>query len=243
MAPAFSTWAGQKTGMAARTFNYKRSAQASRSMSFNNKRAVVAVAKTAARKVISGKEKKYLTSGALALNLDTTGGVTDLTIIPTGNTVNTRVGKQVGLVAFQMKGCVRAATLTSTHGALLLVYDREPNAQAAVPGLTDILTSATSNALTNRDNAPRFKIVRRWDYNVVGNGGGASSPDSSLHIVDEYVKFNPDNYPIKWTAANTDGAYASKIKGALLLLYVGDVANGTTTPVANLQVRVDYQDL
>jgi len=187
------------------------------------------------------KEHKYFDSGIGTVNYDTTGSRVDLAIIPTGTSVTTRVGKQIQLDSVQIRGTITAGTSSKENCATYLIYDREPNAAAALPAVTDILVSATSNALTNRDNAPRFKIVRKWNHTVVGSAGIASGDDSAVQSVDEFVKLG-SKYPIKWQAANTDGATASKVKGNLIFMTLGNNANGAATPTGAFSWRVNYSD-
>lgn len=243
MAPSFATWKGQKTGKASRVFRYKTAASAARTMKFNDKRAIVAVARSVARASANSKDKKYVQINTITANIDTTGLIQDVSIVPLGMSVVTRIGKQISLKSFQIRGTIKAQTASATHGTMMLVYDREPNAAAALPVMTDILQLSTSNSLTNRDNAPRFKIVRHWDWSIVGTSGVASAPDSSVYCVNEFVRFKAGKYPIKWTAADTNGLYTTKIKGALLLVFVGDVAAGTSAPTFAGNARLDFDDL
>lgn len=208
---------------------------------FADRRTVVQVAARVARAQANGREKKYLSNAIATYNCDTTGSITDLCIIPQGNTVNTRNGKEISLKAVQVRGQVLAGTGSKERVCLMLVYDREPNAAAAVPVMTDILAAASSTALSNRDNAPRFKVIRRWEFNIVGTPGTASVSEQSQHIVDEYVRLGP-KYQIKWQASDTTGATAAKIKGNLLLVVVGNNANSAATPTFVVNTRVDFQD-
>lgn len=235
MAPAFSTWKGQPTGKASRTFRSQGMAASSRSSALAGKRFV--------RPQARSSERKYLNNSIGSYNAwDTTGQVSDIGVVPTGTSVNTRVGKMVNLTGVQIRGTVKAASLTLSRCALLLVYDREPNG-AALPGITDILQSASSNAQTNRDNAPRFKIVRRWDFAMTGSAGAANPSDNVIHLIDDYVPLKFGKYPQKYTAANTDGSNTGRIKGGLYLVTIGDVANGTTTPTGSIATRVEFEDV
>jgi len=204
---------------------------------------MMSVAKSVARATATSREKKYLNNGIGAYTAwDTAGQVSDISVVPLGTSVNQRIGKMVNLTGVQLRGTVTAGSGSKEHCALMLVYDREPNQAAALPAITDILNSASSNAQTNRDNAPRFKIVRRWDFNIVGTPGTASVAVESQHIIDEFIPLKRGKYPIKYTAANTDGANTGKVKGNLLLVTIGNNANGAATPSAAIASRVDFED-
>lgn len=241
MAPAFSTWKGQRSGKSARVFRTKGVAAAARATKANDRRTLVAVAKSVARSTALSKENKYFDNTGGTFAFDTTGQRSDLCIIPTGTGVQARIGKMVQLDSVQIRGSVLAGSGSKEHCTLMLVYDREPNAAAAVPAATDILMTASSNALTNRDNAPRFKIVRRWDFDIVGTPGTASVAAESQKVIEEYVKLGP-KYPIKWQGANTDGSTAAKVKGNLILMSIGNNANGAATPSLTCNVRVNFSD-
>jgi len=244
MAPAFSTWKGQKTGKSSRTFRFKTAAAAQRASKLGDRRTMISVAKSVARATASNREKKYLNNGIGSYTAwDTAGQVSDISVVPLGTSVNQRVGKQVLLTGVQLRGTVVAGTATRTHCAMMLVYDREPNQAASLPAITDILNSASSNSQTNRDNAPRFKIVRRWDWPIIGTiGSTVSAPNEVMYLIDEFVPLKRGKYPIKYTAANTDGANTGKVKGNLMLVTIGDQANGATTPSASIATRVDFED-
>jgi len=243
MAPAFSTWKGQKTGKSSRTFRFKTSAAAQRASKLGDRRTMMSVAKSVARATATSREKKYLNNSIGTYTAwDTAGQVSDISVVPLGTSVNQRIGKMVNLTGVQLRGTVTAGSGSKEHCALMLVYDREPNQAAALPAITDILNSASSNAQTNRDNAPRFKIVRRWDFSIVGTPGTASVAVESQHIIDEFIPLKRGKYPIKYTAANTDGANTGKVKGNLLLVTIGNNANGAATPSAAIASRVDFED-
>jgi len=199
----------------------------------SDRRTLVAVAKSVARTTAGSREKKYLDTNITA-NYDTTGTRTDLAVIPTGTSVVTRIGKMIQCDSVQVRGSIVANASAGENCCTYLVYDREPNAAAALPAFTDILLGASANQLTNRDNAPRFKIVRKWNQSII-------APDSKIAYIDEFVSLG-SKYPIKWQAANTDGATASKVKGNLILMTLGINANSAATPVGTLNVRLNFSD-
>ena len=205
----------------------------------SNKR-VVATATRVAKKVAGSKEHKFYDTASQSFAFDTTGTIIDEAVVPQGVTVNQRVGKEINMKAVQLRGTIKAGTNSASHAALLLVYDRECNG-AALPTISSILTAASSNAFSNRDNAPRFQIVRRWDWVLNGTAGSSTlSTDTSTVFINEYVSLKEKS--IKWTSANTDGATTGKIKGNLLLVSVGDTAAGASAPSGTISARLDFSD-
>lgn len=190
-------------------------------------------------------ETKTVDTSVGPLNFDNNSAVANcmqlLNTVPTGTSSVTRVGKAVQMVSVQIRGEITASTATIAHKvALLLVYIRNPNQAATLPAVTEILTAQSSNQLTNRDNSSKFKIVRRWEYSVIGN---ITTPQcgNELICVDEYVELG--YLDSVWTSASTAGTIAEFEKGALILLAVGDAANGaTTTPVFVGRTRVYFKD-
>lgn len=150
-----------------------------------------------------------------------------LNTIPTGSSAITRIGKRVNLKAVAIRGVIQAASATTIDSiTMLLVYVRNNNQAATLPAWTEVLVSQSSTALTNRDNASKFKILRRWDWNVTGNSTTPSTGNEVIHV-EEFV--NLKLKPSTWTNASTAGTIAEFEEGSLLLMTVGDGANAATT--------------
>lgn len=203
------------------------------------------------------KEKKYFDTsiGVANLGSDTAAAnlVTDLAIIPQGNTVSTRIGKRLRVTSLQIKATVYANPVNqttinyATMVRMSIVWDREPDKAALVPVTTDIYNSNNPNCPTNRDNAPRFKILREIMIPIAAPGATAgtqttATPDTSQCNVNEFISFKKKDLEIIWTKADTTGATANKVKGNLLLCWTLDQtqAQGGVAVLGN--VRLDYQD-
>lgn len=161
--------------------------------------------------------------------------------VPLGNSSITRTGRKLSITAVAIRGTIKlqAATI-SQKVALLLIWDRNVNQAASLPAWTAVLNSQSPNALTNKDNAPRFKILRRWDFTLSGNGGGGGYLDSSITSIDEFVKMK--NKVTYFTTADTTGLYPNMQEGALLLYLVGDSATGANCTLGTFNTRVYFQD-
>lgn len=181
----------------------------------------------------------------LSIDATAANSILPLNVIPTGNSAVTRVGKTVWLRSVHIRGQVNGGTTTViTKCCILLVYVRNTNQAAAVPPWADILTTQSPNSLTNRDNATKFKILRRWDFAIAGNSTTAAQQTaSSIQTIDEFVSFKKP-LQVQWTAGSSTGAFAEMEKGALLLCFVGGGADaGTTSAQSYGQSRVYFTEL
>lgn len=232
-----------KSRTAGRAASSSAAAKASRSRAFSDRRAIRASSARVSRGTGFVREKKYIDT-SLALNFDNSSAVASclvsLNIVPQSNTVTSRIGKKIAMKALQIKGAIYAGVASGDKVSMMLVYDREPNKAATVPPVTDILVSHASTSLTNRDNAARYKILKRWNYGVAGSIQTASAPENSIICVDEYIKLG--GLETLWSAADTTGVVANMVRGDLLLLTVGDGANGASTPTLVATARLDFDD-
>lgn len=165
-----------------------------------------------------------------------------LNTIPTGTSATSRVGKRVALKAIAIRGNIAAASATTMEKCtMLLVYIRTPNQATTLPAWTEILKGQTSYDLTNRDNASKFKILRRWDYEIIGN---ATTPSTGME--EQYFEYFVPlrGLPSTWTNASTAGTIGEFEEGALILCTVGDAANGaTTTCTCSGNTRLYFTDM
>lgn len=155
---------------------------------------------------------------------------------PTG-----RIGKKISTVGVQIRLYVASASATIVDkGTVVLIWVKTPNQASTLPAWTEILTSQSAQALTNRDNSSKFKILRRWDFAFTGNTTTPAT-GNELQVHDEYVKL--PGLKSMWTNASTAGTIGEFEKGALLLGTVGLFAYGaTTTPLLSGFTRFYFKD-
>lgn len=171
---------------------------------------------------------------------DTTGSITLLNTVAQGASVSQRVGKKIALQSIQVRGMAyNNAAATFNDCATLLVYDKRPT--GALPAITDVLNTASSQSFNNDTNSGRFRIVRRWDQALVGGTVVATTPITALQAVsmDNFVNLKGMN--VVYKAAGT-GAIADIEEGALYLITVGMRAAGTTAAAADLGFRLRYKE-
>lgn len=183
---------------------------------------------------------------ACSMNFDNNSAVAScmqlVNTIPTGTLTTQRIGKRVSLKALQIRGVVNAGSSQANyHVTLILVWIKTPNQSATLPAATDILVTQSSLALNNRNNASKFKIVRRWDFKTQGSTSTSNS-GNEIQNIDEYVTFKQGKFQSCWTGTSTAGTIAEFEQGALILFSVGPAANDTTTPTFVGNTRVYFED-
>lgn len=184
-------------------------------------------------------DAKFFDTAVATYEASTTGSITHLNPVPQGTTVNTRVGKAYRCTSVQVRGAVsNRSTSTISSPVGYLVWDYQPNKVLAA--ITDILDSVNSAAFPKRENAIRFKIIKKFEYTLTGNNATPASGDEAERI-DAYVKLAPDMSTLL-TSADTTGVIGDTINGALLWVTVGDVATGTAASSFNVGFRLNFRD-
>lgn len=203
---------------------------------------------------VSMKERKYfdtdLSYASLGSDSAASTLVKDLAIVPQGNTVNTRVGKKLRAMRLAFKGaiyCLRVAdagagTSPATMARLSIVWDREPDKAALVPTTLDVYTTNEPSALANRDNAPRFKILREMMFNLSGQVSSTSAGANTQCLINEFLSFSRKDLEVIWTKTDTTGATAAKIKGNLLAVWTLDQTVSAGGIQALVHARLDFED-
>ena len=183
------------------------------------------------------QEVNYVDLGSVAYNFDNIGSVTLLAQIAQGASVQQRIGKRAYYKSLLIRGIVVAGTTgTVADGAFLIVYDKRPT--GALPAITDILTAISPHAFMNDNNTGRFEIIRRKDFNILGNSATPTTGQESYNV-DEYIRLN--KRPITFESAGT-GAIGDIDSGALYLVTVGNLVAGTTAPTLTSRFRTRFTE-
>jgi hypothetical protein len=185
------------------------------------------------KRPVSLAEVKYVDT-SIGQVVDTTGAVTLIDGMSQGNTVSTRVGRQVSLKKIEYNLVMYPTITTGVDqvGRFILFYDRQTN--GAAPAVIDVLTAATPFALYNRDNLKRFRIIA----DVCKNLNPTSESDTNMvtgnvsKSIVGMVQFNAGNA----------GTVADIISGGLFLLSVGSVAAGATAGSLAGRARACFTD-
>ena len=183
---------------------------------------------------------KYIDIAQASYQCDTTGSVTHISVIPQGTTINTRLGKSCRPTSLQLRGTVyNNSTATRSRPAIYLVWDNQPN--KALAGITDYLDAAESSSMIKRENASRFKTIRKWCYSLLGNTATPST-GAEERVIEEFVKL-PKDCIITCTTADTTGVIGDVITGALLLITIGSKVAGTTASSFSGTMRLNFVDV
>lgn len=185
-----------------------------------------------------GGERNYVDVSATTYACDTTGTVTLLNTVAQGASQSQRIGKKWLMKSIQMKGYFFAGSTGTYRGVgALLVYDKRPT--GSLPAITDILVSVNSESFLNDVNSGRFRIIRRWDEQIVGNTGTPTLTDMTIKNADTYVKLN---LPVVNKAAGT-GAIGDIEQGALYLVTCGNNSAGTGAASLYAGFRIRFIDM
>jgi len=192
------------------------------------------------RRGVASRETGYVDLASQVFNGNTTGTIALAATIPQGAAVTQRVGKKVLYKGIQIRGYAQSDnTTTVTGGTWILVYDKRPT--GAMPNITDILDTVSTNSFLNDANSGRFKILARRNYSLTGNVLTAGQQnDSTFQVIDEYVKLK--NLQGVFKAAGT-GAIGDIEEGALYLFTVGTTPTGTSDMIFQLGCRTRFLDV
>jgi len=186
------------------------------------------------------KEKGYVDTTVASYGCDTTGSVTLLNTVAQGAAVTQRVGKKIIMKGLQCRGQITNRTdAIITQVAYMIVYDKRPT--GALPTITDILVSASCNSMNNDANAGRFRILKRCDDNLLGNGTStATLTEATSKNADWWLDLK--SAPVTYKAAAT-GAIGDIEEGALYLVTIGDQAAGTSAAYLTAAFRLRFLDV
>jgi len=170
--------------------------------------------------------------------------------IAEGTTTQERIGRKCQLTSVQFRGYCRAVNATGgkrCQVCAILVYDKRPI--GTLPAITDILESASPTALNKEDGFDRFKILKRWDFAILGNeyapDGGSENARSNKQLC-SYKSFGKKglNARYKTDTAGKNGTIDGITEGALYFCMVGDLnAASTHNPVMKMNMRIKFRDV
>lgn len=187
-----------------------------------------------------GKELKFNDIATAAYAADTTGTVTALNLIATGDDYQTRDGRQVSIKSVQIRGFVSPvdATTVASKARIILVWDNAVN--GAIATVADILNAATANSFPLVDNANRFTLLSDQTFFVGGFDTTATTTYAQSptgHNIEIYRKINQTTQ-----YKNTTSNIASVQNGGLLMVTIGTAAAGAGATF-NVATRVRFMDM
>lgn len=185
----------------------------------------------------SRQEMHYIDVGSASYAMDTTGTITHINRVVVGDTVNDRQGSRFRNLGVIVRGFASSnSATTATKGAWMVVWDRSP--AGALPGITSILETVSSDSFQNTGTRDRFRILCRFDYAFVGN---STTPVTGR----EYFSVNQKTDFNQLTAYTDSGLadIANVNTGAIYLVTVGDTAAGTGAATLTVTTRLLFADI
>jgi len=184
---------------------------------------------------MSTKELGFIDGNITTSNVNTTGHIQLLNVIPNGTSGSSRIGKKVALKYIQFRGLITPGTTmaNATSGAFLLVYDIRPG--VTLPAISDILNSVSPFAMNNDSNNGRFKILHRQDFTLKGDSTNIT-PETYLNM----AMFKKIPKKVEYGNAGT-GTIGDITLGGLYAVFVGDGV-GTAGAAAYMNFRIRYMD-
>lgn len=181
---------------------------------------------------------KYVDTGFVGYNANTTGAVALACTIPQNADETGRLGRNIIMKSITFRGEVFAGSTSTTNTPrLLLVYDRQAN--KAAPAITDILLATHWAAPRNMENVDRFLILYDKTVSLVGTTASITTPNNQI-LVQKTIKLKNliTNY-----AVGIAGTIGEINTGALHFITIGDQPAGTAAAAYNLYTRVRFQDV
>lgn len=183
-----------------------------------------------------GAERNYVDVSQATYGCDTTGSITLLNTVAQGASVSQRIGKKWLMKSIQCRGMLYCSSTGTHRGAgVAIVYDKRPT--GSLPAITDIFVSTDDNSFSNDVNSGRFRIIRRWDFQLNGN---TTNPLDTTTA--QFEHFIPLNKIVVNKAAGT-GVISDIEEGALYLVTLGNVTAGTASATLSAQFRIRFVDL
>lgn len=182
----------------------------------------------------SNIERKFLDT-AIVDDVSTTASITALNAMNSGTTASNRIGRRILMKSLQVRALIERedpASTTAEHMRMMVVYDRQAN--GALPAITDILVTASVEALRNMANVGRFFVLFDEFIDVSTAAGGRSQQSFN-----KFVKFN---LPVFYNAGIA-GTVADIATGSLLMVYVGNRAAGVDDINVSMNCRLRFTDM
>ena len=194
-----------------------------------------------------GTERKFFDNSISAATLmpvaTSTWAFSLLNGIGQGTDANQRVGRTVEWQSLFIR---LSASVTATTAGLpdkyrvVIVYDKQNNASAALPAPTDVFTDNAIQGLQNLDNRSRFVILLDKYFFL----GPATTANGGVPTVVDKVWFLRKNIKFLRSVYNGAGATIGTINtGSIFIGVCGHGGLITTAPTGVVKVRLRYTDI
>lgn len=184
----------------------------------------------------------YTTYQVSAWEANSTGSVVYPFTVAMGTGSSERVGRNILLRGIVFRGQITAnSTASNDKPVLLMVYDNSPT--GSLPSVSDILSSPHPLAQNNPQNSSRFRIIRRFAWNIDGGLAAGQMTSDSTHSIEEYIDLKGKKVEYK-QASGGSGAIGDVQKGAIYFLLVGfRAAASPTCSTLFFSARLQFVDI
>lgn len=173
-------------------------------------------------------EMKYWAVTTTLTNVNSSGNIVDLSLIPQGDTDSSRDGDQCFLKKVSCRFAFWVGTASTKIRAILVQWF--PN---NVPSVTSILLGSASTQAPligyNRDNEPMYRVISDWTSKLIPASTDSVQVHKFVHQIPQ--KFASAQY-IAGTTAGTNHLY---------LVTLSDVT-AATLPQYEQSTRLDFYD-
>lgn len=176
----------------------------------------------------------YITAGASAHVLNQ---------IPLGTTSTTRIGRKLLMKSVLLSGYIingaTSATVNSVRLALVYI-PRLNTSTTTMPPQNTIWTVQNAAALRLIDNVDRFKVIREWTFDMIGDVDNATTGCE----MKTFKMMVPLRLPTVFTQADTSGSFNDMEEGALCLYCQGSqtlASNAYSNVIYNARVYFEDQ--
>jgi len=190
------------------------------------------------------------------INIDTSVVIQAVNMCQQGTGVSQRIGNKIAMKSLRIRLKLNGIrTYTSLSGSrLLVIYDQEPN--GTYPAISSILSSVNEagtiispSTLSSLDvNRMERYTVLLDEYRVLPTLDGGVSvqtttgpTDPKTFQVDRYIKLK--NLETIYSANSSPMVIANVQRGALYVISIGDVAQGTNPYSWYGEMRMRYHDI
>lgn len=174
------------------------------------------------RQRVRGNELNTIDVDSASYVADTTGTITLLNGVATGDDFTDRTGRKIVMKSLYIRGLVKNVDISSGPCLcrLLVVYDNQAN--GAAPVILDVLKEATSTSQFNLNNRDRFRIIMDKQYAIGAIDNTATqayAAGPSIQVYKLYKKIN-----LETIFSGVTNAIASIQTGSVYVITIGDQA-------------------
>lgn len=180
-------------------------------------------------------------AGGYLLTTAATSSAIVINQVPLGTTSTTRIGRRLQMKRVRIMGRVQNGIGGALPGQTRMALVYIPTLDRGItvlPPQNVIWGYQDPNAQRVIDNTDRFKVLKVWNWDLIGDADAAATGKEQF-IFDDMVTLN---LLTEFTQADTTGSFNDMEKGALCLYCQGQQAAGSGSTILGTS-RVYFDDL